>query len=34
LSKEFTGDIEMYVIKNLKEASRAIFSKLPRSVSS
>lgn len=34
LAKEFTGDIEEYVINNLKEAQRALFQRLPRSISS
>ena len=34
LAKDFEGDIETYVLNNLKEAQRALFSRLPRSISS
>lgn len=34
LAKEFTGDIEDYVIANLKEAQRALFQRLPRAIAS
>ena len=34
LSKEFTGDIEEYVLPSLTESSRALFNRLPKSVSS
>jgi len=34
LSKEFTGDIESHVVPALTESSRALFTRLPRSVSS
>jgi len=34
LSKEFTGEIEDFVIQELTESSRAIFTRLPRVVSS
>lgn len=33
LSKEFTGEIEAFVLPNLTESSRSLFSRLPRSVS-
>ena len=34
LANEFEGDIEQYVLSNLKEAQRALFARLPRSISS
>lgn len=34
LAKEFEGDIEEYVLSHLKEAQRALFVRLPRSISS
>jgi len=34
LSKEFSGDIEEYVLPALTESSRALFNRLPKSVSS
>lgn len=34
LAKEFSGDIEEYVLSNLSDSSRALFKRLPGSVSS
>jgi len=34
LSVEFTGDIEDFVLPKLKESSRALFNRLPQTVSS
>lgn len=34
LAKDFTGEIEAHVVPSLTESSRALFTRLPRSVSS
>ena len=34
LANDFEGDIEEYVVKNLKEAQKSLFNRLPRAISS
>jgi 6-phosphofructokinase len=34
LANDFEGDIEQYVVSNLKEAQKSLFNRLPRAISS